>query len=1072
MLVESLSAAAGSRIGLLQIVWGLPEPLDVAVFEEAWERVVERHPILRTQLVWLGCAEPFQEVVRELRLPFATCDWTGVPPERQEESLQTFLLEDRQRGLDLGQAPLLRVTVARLGPADYRVILTLHHMTYDGRTVLALIQEVFAWYGALRGGEGLQLSAPGSYRAYVEWVGRQDHRRAEEFWRESLRGIREPTPLGLDRREHAHGSAEGEAAQQVWFCRDFSVWLSDGTTAALLRLTQDLGLTLNTLLLGAWSLLLSRYSGERDVLFGVVRTHRGAVEDGVAILGPMMNSVPFRATVDPQTSLGSWLQGLRAHWLAMRAGDFATPAQIRSCSELDPLAPLFESLALFETHELGERLRQQGPDWQNRSFRLFRQGRLPVSVYGYYEKRLSLKVIFDPECFDPLLMRRLLGHLRAAVEAMPDGIERGVGELPLLTAPERRQLLAEWNDTAGPESGAAVHRRFEEHARRAPAALAAVDPGGACSYGEMEARANQLAWLLQKRGVRPGSIVGVLLDRSIEEVQALLGILKAGGACLPLEGSAPERVATILEDADVALLLTHPAEHPHLRFPAARTLDLGAAREELRRQPVSPPPVRTAAEQPAYVFYTSGSSGRPKGVPIPHRGLANLIEWHRDAYGILSADRGSRLAGLGFDASMWELWPFWSAGGTVFLPPERIRFAPEELMDWWVRHEVTVANAATPMAERLLPLRWPAGLVIRALHSGGDTLRSGPPEDLPFPFFNVYGPTEATCAATSWEVLPDGDPRRRGRPPGIGRPLRNTRIYLLDPELRPVPIGVRGELAIAGHGLALGYLGRPELTAASFVPDPYGGAGERMYRTGDLARFHPDGSLEFLGRRDYQIKVRGFRIEPGEIEEVLGRYPALEASAVVARDGARPGDKQLVAFVVGVPGSAVAEDELKEFLRGKLPAYMIPALFVRLDSLPLNASAKVDRRALAAEAVAVAHDAGQYVPPDTALEQLLARIWGQVLGQERVGLHDDFYALGGHSLHIMQVLSSVRDLFPHEMPVERAFLASTISQLTEQLFPGEFERLLAENVAETVLGRTGPSVAEATGTLSGAASAR
>jgi len=1052
MLDESLSTTAEGRVGLLQLVWDLQEPLDLAVFEQAWKRTVERHPILRTRLVWRGCPEPFQEVVRCVRLPFVTRDWTGLSPEELEQQLQACLVDDREQGMSLDQAPLLRVLVARLRPDHHCVVLTLHHTTFDGRTLLALVQEVFAFYEGILRGEEPELPDPGLYRSYIEWLDQQDRRGAEAFWREALRGIREPTSLGIDQAERTHGARLGEGgAPSVWFYQDFSVWLDEEITSGLLRFARGLDLTLNTLLLGAWALLLSRYSGHRDVLFGVVRTHRGALQDGAAILGPVMNSVPFRATVASDAKLTSWLQALRAHWLAMREGDFATPAEIRGWSELDPRVSFFETLVLFETHELTQRLRQQGSGWQDRSFRFVRQSRVPLSIYGYQESRLSLKVIFDPDRFDPITMRRLLGHLQTALEAMPAAADRGVAELPLLTAAETHQLLVGWNDTAGVNAPHAVHRRFEEHARRNPQALAVADPGGARTYGELEESANRLAWLLAARGVGPGTLVAVLLERSIQEVEALLGVLKAGGTYLPLEGSAPERLDAILEDSGAAVLLTRFEVRLPLRFPAERILDLDLIAEDLRRQPTGPPPTRTLPEQAAYVIYTSGSSGRPKGVVVPHRGLGNLVDWHLDTFDVSAADRASRLAGLGFDASVWELWPYWSAGASVLLPPEEIRSAPEALRDWLVRERVTLAFAPTPLAERLVELSWPSGIPLRLLLTGGDALRGAPPSGLPFRLVNNYGPTENSVVATSGNVDPAHGADREGRSPAIGCPIRNIRAYLLSPDFRPVPIGTRGELMIAGAGLAQSYLGRSELTAASFVPDSYDGSGERMYRTGDLARFLPGGTIEFLGRRDSQIKLRGFRIEPGEIEAALDRHPAVKACAVVAREGGLTDDKQLVAFLVGRPGSVADDFDLPRFLRGKLPAYMIPTVYAWLDSLPLTASGKVNRQALQAQAVALSGHAREQVAPSTPLERLFAQIWEEVLGHEPVGLDDDFFALGGNSLHVMQVLAALRDVFQHEIPADRIFLASTIARLIAELFPSDAERRAAETIAQSVL---------------------
>ena len=861
--------------------------------------------------------------------------------------------------------------------------------------------------------------------------------------------MREPTPLGMERSAPARDGA----ASVVWLYRDFQVWLSEEATDALLGFARELDVTLNTLLLGAWSLLLSRASGGRNVLFGVVRTHRGALADGASILGPVMNSVPFRAGVDPAVDLAAWLRGLRAHWLALRAGDFASPAEIRGWSELDPRAPFFETLVLFETHELTERLRRLGTEWRNRSFRFVRQSRVPLSIYGYLERRLALKVIFDPSRFEAATMRRLLGHLQVALEAMPRAAGRPLAELQLLTRAERHQLLVEWNDTAGPADTRSVDRRFEEQARRVPEAVAAADPDGAVTYGVLDGGANRLARLLAKRGVGPGTIVGVLLERSVREVEALLAVLKAGGAYLPLEGSAPERVEAVLEDAGAELLLTLSTLRPPLRFPAARTICLDEAAAELLGEDSTPPERETLPEQPAYVIYTSGSTGRPKGVVVPHRGLANLVDWHLDAFGLSPADRTSRLAGLGFDAAVWELWPSWSAGAAVLMPPEAVRSDPRGLRDWLLAEAVTLAFAPTPMAERLLALPWPASPPLRLLLTGGDALHGRPAANLPFRLINNYGPTENSVVATSGPVAPATAPGvEDGRPPAIGRPIRNVRVQLLDPDLRPVPIGARGELCIAGAGLAQCYLGRPELTAESLVPDPHGAPGERMYLTGDLARFLPGGEIEFLGRRDAQLKVRGFRIEPGEIEAALGRHPVVAACAVVAWSGEGTDDKQLVAFVVTDPASAVSDAELAMHLRGKLPPYMVPALYVRLDALPVNSSGKVDRKALAERAARGDGGAHRHVPPVTPLERLVAEIWDETLGHAPVGLHDDFFALGGNSFHVMQLAAALREVFAREVSVDLVFLASTVARLIDELFPSAAERAAAEDVAAALLG--------------------
>ncbi|MDP9122651.1 MAG: non-ribosomal peptide synthetase, partial [Acidobacteriota bacterium] len=439
------------------------------------------------------------------------------------------------------------------------------------------------------------------------------------------------------------------------------------------------------------------------------------------------------------------------------------------------------------------------------------------------------------------------------------------------------------------------------------------------------------------------------------------------------------------------------------------------------------------------------------GVVVPHRGLCNLADWHIDAFGVTAADRASRLAGLDFDASVWELWPYWSVGAAVVLPPEETRLSPEALRDWLSRAAVTLAFVPTPMAERLLEVSWPAETRLRLLLTGGDALYGHPPAALPFRLINNYGPTENSVVSTAGQVAAAAITGRRERAPAIGRPIHNVRAYLLGADLLPVPIGARGELCVAGRGLAQGYLAHPDLTAASFVPDPWAAAGERLYRTGDLARFLPDGSLEFLGRLDSQLKLRGLRIEPGEIEAALCRHPGVRACAVVAQGESGAPDRYLVAFLVGRSAPAAGGGELRGFLEDKLPRSMIPTKFAWLDALPLTPSGKVDRLVLAAVRVEAAGPTRDQAPPATALERLLARIWGEVLGCGEVGSDDDFFALGGHSLKVMQVVSTLRDLFRREIAPELVFLAPTPSLLAAALFPAEPERLLAERVAEITL---------------------
>ncbi|HYG62726.1 MAG TPA: amino acid adenylation domain-containing protein, partial [Thermoanaerobaculia bacterium] len=565
----------------------------------------------------------------------------------------------------------------------------------------------------------------------------------------------------------------------------------------------------------------------------------------------------------------------------------------------------------------------------------------------------------------------------------------------------------------------------------APEAVALVSAvGHAVTYGELGRRAARLAHCLRAAGVGPERRVGVLLDRSPEEVTSLLAVFEAGGAYVPLDPVWPrERVALVLEDAGVRVVLSTSNLADRLPGPSPLLLDRVWDKLDLWS---SEPPAEGAAEVDhlAYVIYTSGSTGRPKGVEIEHRGLLRLLAWHRRAFGVTAADRATRLSGLAFDAAVWELWPYLVAGASVHVPDEEVRTSPSALHDWLNAEGITIGFVSTPVAEALLPLSLtgPAAIPLRVLLTGGDRLHHDP-GPLPFTLVNNYGPTESTVVATSGAVQARGP----GRAPDIGQPIDDTRVLLLDRELRLVPPGVAGEICIGGPGLARGYLGQPGLTAERFVPDPYAAEpGERLYRTGDLARHLTDGAIEFLGRIDFQVKIRGLRIELGEIEAALSAHPQVREAAVLVRED-RPGEPSLVAYVAA--HAEVSPEALRSWLRGRLPEAMVPSAFVLLDSLPLTPNGKLDRKALEKIApVRPDHDRlDAYVAPRTPAEEVLAGIFAEVLRLERVSVEDGFFDLGGHSLLATQVISRVREAFGAELPVRELFEEPTAAGLAGRL---------------------------------------
>jgi len=587
-------------------------------------------------------------------------------------------------------------------------------------------------------------------------------------------------------------------------------------------------------------------------------------------------------------------------------------------------------------------------------------------------------------------------------------------------------------------SGPVVTELVSGKAEAAPNSLALVSSSQMLTYRELEVQANQLAHHLITLGVGSDVLVGVCLDRSPAMVIAALAIMKAGGAYVPLDPDSPsQRLRFMLEDAQAPVLITQQGIADRIGSGRWTTVDIEQDAVRIASHHGTRPQVSIPGGSLAYVIYTSGSTGRPKAVQITHDSLLNLIFWHRRAFDISAADRASQLASVGFDAAVWEVWPNLTAGSSVHFPDEAIRVAPRRLRDWLVTERITVCFAPTPLAEALLTLDWPREAALRLLLTGGDTLHHYPPSDLPFALVNNYGPTECTVVATSGLVLHNEHPD--GLPP-IGRPIDNFQIYILDEHLQQVPVGTVGELHIGGKGLARGYLRRPDLDAERFVANPFRQTGnDRIYKTGDLARYLPDGQIAFVGRIDEQIKVRGYRIEPEEIATVLEQYPGVEASLVVARkDGS--GDPRLIAYVVPTPDAKLDHSSLQEYLNRYLPDYMVPAAFVRMSALPVGPNGKIDRAALPPHGSENTIGDQVRIAPSTPVEERVVAILAELLRIEKVGVNDNFFFLGGHSLLGTQLIARIRDFFGIELPLRAVFDSPTPAELS-----AEIERMLLKN---------------------------
>ncbi|MGO8795885.1 MAG: non-ribosomal peptide synthetase [Candidatus Sulfotelmatobacter sp.] len=575
-----------------------------------------------------------------------------------------------------------------------------------------------------------------------------------------------------------------------------------------------------------------------------------------------------------------------------------------------------------------------------------------------------------------------------------------------------------------------VAELVKQRAAENPSAIALSAGSESLSYGDLDRRANRLANYLRSLGVGRDEAVGLYLDRSTAMVVTALAILKAGGAYIPLDPVQPaERLAFMLRDSGARVLVSSKNLAGKLSPGSWHVVTVDGDAQKITVQPDSQPEGTAEAEDLAYIIYTSGSTGQPKGVELLHSGLSNLVRWHQRAFQVTAADRASAMASLGFDASVWELWPYLAAGASIHLPEERLRSDAKLLRDWMVAQRITIAFAATPIAENLMELEWPQSTSLRVLLTGADTLKKYPSSRLPFVLVNNYGPTEGTVVTTSGVIAPAIS---ASQPPSIGRAIDGVEIYLLDEDQKPVADGTAGEIYIGGAGLARGYRNRPDLTATRFISNPFRNeAGTRLYRTGDLARRLPDGEIAFLGRIDEQVKIRGYRVEPSEIATVLGQHASVQTCVVIAREDV-PGEKQLVAYLVPASGAAWNAAELRDHLRKRLPDYMVPAGFVAIENLPVTANGKVDRAALPAPNGQQLH-ALEYTDPRTPVEEELVKILAPLLKLQRVGVNDNFFLLGGHSLLGTQLIARVSETFGVDLTLLKLFDHPTVAEMASEI---------------------------------------
>jgi amino acid adenylation domain-containing protein/non-ribosomal peptide synthase protein (TIGR01720 family) len=1008
MLFHSLFAPA-SGVYIQQPNYELHGNLDISAFERAWQQVVDRHPILRTAFVW-ELEKSIQIVGRHVRLPLEQHDWRGLSLAEQQKRLEAFLQADRHRGFELSKAPLMRLTIIQVCEDAYQFICSHHHLLLDGWSLFLLLGEALAFYEAFCLGKDLHLKRPRPYREYITWLLQQDISKPKRFWQQQLGGVRAPTSLVVDRPPDSLVSQEESYAEQ-------QIQLSAAATAALQSLARQHQLTLNTLVQGVWALLLSRYSSQKDVVFGATSSGRPVALVGCEyMIGLFINTLPVRVRVTPEESLLPWLKQLQAQQVELLEYEYSPLMEIQGWSEVPRGVPLFESIVVFENYPVDASLQKRNVDLEIRDVPSMGRTNYPLTV-AVAVRPFSLNIWYDKHRFDTCTIRRMLGHLQTMLTGIVANPDQRLEDLPLLTEAERHQLLVEWNDTqADYPKDQCIHQLFEAQVERSPDAIAVVFEDQQLTYRELNAKANQLAHHLRALGVAPEVLVGICVERSLEIVVGLLGILKAGGAYVPLDPDYPkQRLAFMLEDSQVPVLLTQEKFKETLPYHQAKVICLDADWAAIAQERADNPIAGTKADNLAYVIYTSGSTGTPKGAMNTQAGVCNRLLWMQDAYQLTAADRVLQKTPFSFDVSVWEFfWPLTTGARLVVAQPGGHRDSAY-LVKLIAQEQITTLHFVPSMLRIFLEQGLEACNCLKRVICSGEAL----PFDLQQRFFgrlgaelhNLYGPTEAAIDVTAWACKRGST----GQVVPIGSPIANVQIYLLDAELRLVPVGIPGELYIGGVGLARGYFNRPELTAEKFIPNPFSEESGRLYRTGDIGRYRPDGTIEYLGRIDDQVKVRGFRIELGEIEAVLSQHPAVRETVVLAQEDLH-GDKRLVAYVVAGQQPAPSISDLRRFLIEKLPEYMVPAAFVQIEALPLTPNGKVDRQALPAPDTARPELDKAFVAPRTPVEAKLAEIWAGVLAVEQVGIHDNFFELGGDSILTIQIISRANQVGLHLTP--------------------------------------------------------
>ena len=1038
MLFHSLYEP-GSWVYFDQIMVPITGPVNEKALFDAWRYVVSRHQILRTGFVWEGVQRPLQIVMEQVDLDIQRYDWRKLDGAQAREKFQRYLIDDRNLGFNFKRPGVLRLSWVSMPGDEHHLVWSFHHILLDGWSMPVVFGELFTAYEALNNGVEPQLPSAPRYQDFIGWQLAQDRAKAQAFWQQYLRGFSAATPIPV-KNSAALVSLKAKQGDSAGRYREAEVAVSGKLLDGLQQLARQHRMTLNHILQGVWAALLQRYSGESDVLFGTTVSGRPAELPGIEnMVGLFINTLPMRMQVDSSAPFIDWLQAAQEQQADLKHYEYSSLVDVQKASELPAKQAMFESILVFENYPIDETLEETQASLQIGNVEAFQQTNFPLTLIIIPGRELVLRFSYDSHLFEPVVIERMLGHIQNMLVSVQSNPSIVIQQMPLLTEREMTQQVNAWNDTERLfASDATLMELFEQKVQQFPHNIACEFGDQRITYERLNSKANQLARVLVEQGVKPGDPVAICFERSLAMVEGMLAILKAGGAYVPIDPSYPqERVQHMMEDTRAPVLLTSSQFSDRFSYLTdaefTRVLELETLAPALLNHQDTDLQIRTekGSRALAYIIYTSGSTGKPKGVCVPQVAVSRLV-LNTDYVEFEPGQRMGHASNVSFDAATFEFWGAFLNGGTLVGIDKETALNPEQFAHVIKQKKIDILFLTTALFNVLSKQVPDVFSNLQYCLFGGEACDPNQvravlnQEGGPAHLLHVYGPTENTTYSTWYEVK-EVLPGSTTVP--IGIPIANSTLYVLDDQLRPVPVGVPGEIFVGGVGVADGYLNRPELTREVFLDDPFH-SGKRMYKTGDLGRLQENGALEILGRMDDQVKIRGYRIELGEVETAVNQLPGIRETSVVVRSD-NAGNRQLVAYCEKVPGrEPMMVADLKAKLKQHLPDYMVPSAIVMLDQLPITPNGKVDKRALPAPS-AEDYASNAYVAPRNSTEMALVEIWQEVLGVSQIGVYDDFFELGGHSLLITKVSTRIKQQLGVELPLRTLFEVPTVAALAE-----------------------------------------